>query len=184
MANASTADGKYTFNFKRVKASQEEKMKWLSGLNSILEKPEYFTFFYGLDKNLDLNNEITLNFSGNGCWTYEENIRWFQQDKELIDHMKKMPNLKIRIAYKEYEEGEGFISKAKFKLNVTKEKITIKKTFEKTQDFSQELFVGWGFGTKEDFFEEFIEPWEDEEELVQQIAQNTQSHFNNLKETL
>ena len=98
--------------------------------------------------------------------------------------MKKMPNLKIKISYKEYEEGEGFISRAKLKLNVTKEKITIKKTFEKTQDFSQELFVRWGFGTKEDFFEEFIEPWEDEEELMQQIAQNTQSHFNNLKETL
>ena len=98
--------------------------------------------------------------------------------------MKRMPNLKIKISYKEYEEGEGFISRAKFKLNVTKEKITIKKTFEKTQDFSQELFVRWGFGTKEDFFEEFIEPWEDEEELMQQIAQNTQSHFNNLKENL
>jgi len=122
------------FNFKRVKATQEEKIKWLNELNSMLEKPEYFTFFYGLDKKLDLNNEITLNFSGNGCWTYEENIRWFQQDKELIDHMKKMPNLKIKISYKEYEEGEGFISRAKLKLNVTKEKITIKKTTTTTID--------------------------------------------------
>ncbi len=156
MANASTADGKYIFNFKRVKATQEEKIKWLNELNSMLEKPEYFTFFYGLDKKLDLNNEITLNFSGNGCWTYEENIRWFQQDKELIDHMKKMPNLKIKISYKEYEEGEGFISRAKLKLNVTKEKITIKKTFEKTQDFSQELFVRWGFGTKGNFMKNKI----------------------------
>ena len=62
MANASTADGKYIFNFKRVKAAQEEKIKWLNELNSMLEKPEYFTFFYGLDKKLDLNNEITFKF--------------------------------------------------------------------------------------------------------------------------
>lgn len=164
MANISTVYGDYTFDFKDTDTNAQEQLAWLVELSRLLtNNVECKTNFYDLETFINSNLSIPeddmaiLRFTGSGFRTYENNIKWFENDKDLKAHLLKMPGLKIDISYAEYEEGEGFVARGCYTLEVLlfDNDIAITQTYEACDKFNKENFIGWEFGSEEDWNKQF-----------------------------
>lgn len=65
--------------------------------------------------------------------------------------------MKIDISYAEYEEGEGFVARGCYTLEVLlfDNDIAITQTYEACDKFNKENFIGWEFGSEEDWNKQF-----------------------------
>ena len=159
MANISSANGSYTFNFANVKANSEERVTWLKEFAKLTSKAYYETYFYDAESLTAISvegGEITLPFVGSGRWTYKNNIQWFETGwEELKELVLKMDGIKIDIDYKEYETGCMFISKGSFTVEVKDGKVSITECSLESDDLNEETFVDWDFGSIDEYQEMF-----------------------------
>lgn len=98
-----------------------------------------------------------LKFSGSGYQTYNNNVKWFESNKDLKAHLLKMRGLRIDISFAEYEENEGFVARGCYTLDVLlfDDSIVITKTYEACDKINKENFIGWEFGSEEDWNKQF-----------------------------
>ena len=164
MANISTVYGDYTFDFKDTDTNAQEQLAWLVELSRLLTNDtECTTNFYDLETFVNLNLSIPeddiaiLRFSGSGYQTYNNNVKRFESDKDLKAHLLKMRGLRIDISFAEYEESEGFVARGCYTLDVLlfDDNIDITKTYEACDKFNKENFIGWEFGSEEDWNKQF-----------------------------
>ena len=166
MANTSTVYGNYTFDFKNTDTNKQEQLAWLVELSRLLtNNAECKTNFYDLETFISLNLSIPeddmaiLRFTGSGFQTYDNNIKRFESDKDLKAHLLKMRGLRIDISFAEYEEGEGFVARGCYTLDVLlfDDNIAITQTYEAHDKFNKENFIGWEFGSEEDWNKQFVD---------------------------
>lgn len=163
MANISTVYGDYTFDFKNTDTNAQEQLIWLVELSKLLaNNVECKTDFFALETLISLNlipkeDMVILKFSGSGYQTYNNNVKWFESDKDLKAHLLKMRGLRIDISFAEYEENEGFVARGCYTLDVLlfDDSIAITKTYEACDKFNKENFIGWEFGSEEDWNKRF-----------------------------
>ena len=159
MANISTVYGDYTFEFEYTGTSANEQLTWLKQLSDLLSKDvEYGTYFLGIDELTEIEQNMQiLRFFGAGRWTYDNNVEWFKTSDDLKAHLLKMKDLQIDISFKEYEEGEGFVARGVYTLKVSDNDVDITKVYEAVDDFNKSNFIGWEFGSADDWDEQFGE---------------------------
>ena len=161
MANISTVYGDYTFDFKNTDTNSQEQLIWLIELSKFLaNNVECKTDFFALKTLISLNlipkeDMAILKFSGSGYQTYENNVKWFESDKNLKAHLLKMRGLRIDISFAEYEESEGFVARGCYILKVFDESVVITQTYKACDKFNKENFIGWEFGSEEDWNKQF-----------------------------
>jgi hypothetical protein len=167
MANISSANGSYTFNFANVKANSEERVAWLKEFAKLKSKAYYETYFYDAESLTAISvedDEITLPFVGSGRWTYTNNIQWFKTGwEELKEIVLKMDGIKIDINYKEYEPGGMFVSKGSFTVEVKNGEVSIIECSYESDELNEKTFVDWDFGSIDEY-KEMFDRNDDEEE--------------------
>ena len=158
MANSSTAYGTYEFDFKDVKASNEDRLAWLKMLGVLLyDQAAYDTYFPSLSGISvdDVSESVSLDFEGTGRWTYRSNIDWFQSFDKLKELMLSMDGLRIDIFYKEYEPGGNFVSKGNYVVRVKNKEVFVDDTDIEEDKLNEKNFVEWGFGSAAEYDELF-----------------------------
>ena len=158
MANSSTAYGTYEFDFKEVKASNEDRLAWLKMLGVLLyDTAAYDTYFPSLsDISVDdVSESVSLDFEGTGRWTYRNNIDWFQSFDKLKELMLSMDGLRIDIFYKEYESGGNFVSRGNYVVRVENKEVFVDDTDIEEDELNKKNFVEWEFGSAAEYDELF-----------------------------
>lgn len=157
MANISSANGSYTFNFANVKANSEERVAWIKEFAKLTSAPYYETYFYDAESLTSVSvedDEITLPFVGSGHWTYRNNIYWFEAGgAELKEIVLRMDGIKIDIEYKEYEPGGMFVSKGSYTVEVKDGKVSIIECSYERDGLNESTFVDWDFGMIDEYKE-------------------------------
>lgn len=149
MANVSTVNGQYEFDFSNVKMSDEQKIAWVKELNEILSTGVAYSTYLNDADDLTVESikggKIFSSFDGDGRWTYSNNIKWFVQGwPELSEHLAKADGLKMEICYKEYEPGCSFVSEGTVKLDVNNGFVKMTEEDITSDDLTPENFVDYG----------------------------------------
>ena len=158
MANSSTAYGTYDFDFKDVKASNEDRLAWLKMLGVLLyDTAAYDTYFPSLsDISVDdVSESVSLDFEGTGRWTYRNNIDWFRSFDKLKELMLSMDGLRIDIFYKEYESGGNFVSRGNYVVRVENKEVFVDDTDIEEDELNKKNFVELEFGSAAEYDELF-----------------------------
>lgn len=117
MANITDATGVFIFDFSNTGKTAQEAIDWLTRFDDALSSlgyPTYLGFNESDHEAVEKDMGASLQFSGAGRWTYEENIKVFANldgDDDYQNLLKEMNGLTIKIEYEEYGndfEGNGY----------------------------------------------------------------------------
>lgn len=117
MANVTDATGVFIFDFTNTGKTAQEVIDWLTRFDDALSSlgyPTYLGFNESDHEAVKKDMGASLQFSGAGRWTYEENIKVFANldgDEDYQNLLKEMNGLTIKIEYEEYDndfEGNGY----------------------------------------------------------------------------
>lgn len=115
MANVTDVNGSFSFDFSKTGKTEQEAIEWLARFEDVLSSLGYPTFLcFNKEENpLEEDMSVSVNFYGDGCWSYEENIKGFANlngDEDYQNLLKEMNGLVITIEYDEtsdHFEGNG-----------------------------------------------------------------------------
>lgn len=117
MANVTDATGVFIFDFANTGKTAQEVIDWLTRFDDALSNlgyPTYLGFNESNHEEVKQDMAVSLQFSGSGRWTYEENIKVFADldgDDDYQKLLKEMNGLTIKIEYEEdgdHFEGNGY----------------------------------------------------------------------------
>lgn len=117
MANLTDVNGFFAFDFNNTGKTAQEAINWLTRFDDALSSlgyPTYLGFNESDHEAVEKDMGASLQFSGAGRWTYEENIKVFANldgDDDYQNLLKEMNGLTIKIEYEEYGndfEGNGY----------------------------------------------------------------------------
>lgn len=117
MANLTDATGVFIFDFANTGKTAQEAIDWLTRFDDALSSlgyPTYLGFNESNHEEVKQDMAVSLQFSGAGRWTYEENIKAFANldgDDDYKNLLKEMNGLTIKIEYEEDSndfEGNGY----------------------------------------------------------------------------
>lgn len=112
MANVTDATGVFIFDFTNTGKTAQEVIDWLTRFDDTLSSlgyPTYLGFNESDHEAVKKDMGASLQFSGAGRWTYEENIKVFANldgDDDYQNLLKEMNGLIIKIEYE--EDGNDF----------------------------------------------------------------------------
>ena len=112
MANVTDATGVFIFDFTNTGKTAQEVIDWLTRFDDALSSlgyPTYLGFNESDHEAVKKDMGASLQFSGAGRWTYEENIKGFADlngDEDYQNLLKEMNGLTIKIEYE--EDGNDF----------------------------------------------------------------------------
>lgn len=112
MANVTDATGIFVFDFTNTGKTAQEAIDWLTRFDDALSSlgyPTYLGFNESDHEAVKKDMGASLQFSGAGRWTYEENIKVFANldgDDDYQNLLKEMNGLIIKIEYE--EDGNDF----------------------------------------------------------------------------
>ena len=112
MANVTDATGVFIFDFANTGKTAQEAIDWLTRFDDALSSlgyPTYLGFNESDHEAVKKDMGASLQFSGAGRWTYEENIKAFANldgDDDYQNLLKEMNGLTIKIEYE--EDGNDF----------------------------------------------------------------------------
>lgn len=111
MADLTDVNGSFSFDFSKTGKTEQEAIEWLARFEDVLSSLGYPTFlcFNKEENRLEEDMSISVNFYGDGCWSYEENIKGFANlngDEDYQNLLKEMNGLTIKIEYE--EDGNDF----------------------------------------------------------------------------
>ena len=119
MANVTDATSVFIFDFANTGKTAQEVIDWLTRFDDALSNlgyPTYLGFNESNHEEVKQDMAVSLQFSGAGRWTYEENIKAFANldgDDDYQNLLKEMNGLTIKIEYEEDGndfEGNGYVT--------------------------------------------------------------------------
>ena len=117
MANVTDVTGVFVFDFKNTGKTAQEMIDWLTRFDDALSSlgyPTYLGFNESNHEEVKQDMTVSLQFSGAGRWSYEENIKAFADldgSEDYQNLLKEMNGLIIKIEYEETSndfEGNGY----------------------------------------------------------------------------
>ena len=117
MSNVTDVTGVFIFDFTNTGKTAQEAIDWLTRFDDALSSlgyPTYLGFNESDHEAVEKDMGTSLQFSGAGRWTYEENIKVFANldgDDDYQNLLKEMNGLTIKIEYEEIGndfEGNGY----------------------------------------------------------------------------
>lgn len=132
MANLTDVNGFFAFDFSKTGKTEQEAIEWLTRFEGVLSRLGYPTFLcFNKEENpLEQDMSISVNFYGDGCWSYEENIKALADlngDEDYQNLLKEMNRLVITIEYD--ETSDHFEGNGRATLTIQDEKATLNGEF-------------------------------------------------------
>lgn len=133
MANITDVNGTFHFNFTKTGKTAQDAIEWLTRFDDSLSNLGYPTNLGFVKDNyteIEKDMEISLNFYGDGRWSYEENVKGFADldgDEDYQNLLKEMNGLIITIEYD--ETGDHFEGNGRATITIQDEKATLDGEF-------------------------------------------------------
>lgn len=200
MANISDAWGDYHFDFSKTQLNTPALRKaWLEKLSDILMyhtrtnsngedvkfQVEYFTELRLDDlSDDDYKEEVTVGFGAAGRWSYQNNMSWFADSKNmehLYNHMLSADGLVMTVEFEDIE-GYQYIRDA-HQIIVENGKIThLKDEDAKWENIYPKKYLELGIGDELDAVNHFICADDLTDEQFERILTMSEEEFNNWEE--
>lgn len=133
MANVTDATGVFIFDFTNTGKTAQEAIDWLTRFDDALSSlgyPTYLGFNESNHEEVKQDMAVSLQFSGAGRWSYEENVKGFADldgDEDYQNLLKEMNGLIITIEYD--ETGDHFEGNGRATITIQDEKATLDGEF-------------------------------------------------------
>ena len=133
MANVTDATGVFIFDFTNTGKTAQEAIDWLTRFDDALSSlgyPTYLGFNESNHEEVKQDMAVSLQFSGAGRWSYEENVKGFADldgDEDYQNLLKEMNGLIITIEYD--ETGDHFEGNGRATITIQDEKAILDGEF-------------------------------------------------------
>ena len=158
MANVTDATGVFIFDFTNTGKTAQEAIDWLTRFDDALSSlgyPTYLGFDESNHEEVKKDMGASLQFSGAGRWTYEENIKAFANldgDDDYQNLLKEMNGLTIKIEYE--EDGNDFEGNGYATITIQDGKATLDGEY-----FGDELSHNDDYDDWDDEFDDDDDDW-------------------------